>query len=61
MKIVRFRRDLVAIGSESARQGPVIDRIRTDKMGNLVGHVGPSDQGKVHSGKIGVAMPARPE
>ena len=58
-KMVRFLRDLVAIPSESAEEGPVVDRIRqemestgaldriwTDKMGNLFGQVGKRGRGK---------------
>ncbi|MCP4007424.1 MAG: YgeY family selenium metabolism-linked hydrolase, partial [bacterium] len=53
-KMVRFVRDLVAIPSESAEEGRVIERIRremqktrafdhiwTDPMGNLLGCIGP--------------------
>ena len=52
-KMVRFLRDLVAIPSESAEEGMVIQRVRkemeavnafdriwTDKMGNLIGQIG---------------------
>lgn len=58
-KMVRFLRDMVAIPSESAQEGPVIDRIRqemkaveafdriwTDPMGNLLGQVGRAGKGK---------------
>lgn len=58
-KMVRFLRDLIAIPSESAEEGPVIARIReemeatgafdriwTDKLGNLLGQVGQSGPGK---------------
>ncbi len=57
--MVRFLRELVAIPSESAEEGAVIERIReemkstgafdriwTDKMGNLFGQVGRPDRGK---------------
>lgn len=58
-KMVRFLRDMVAIPSESAQEGPVIERIRkemeatgafdriwVDKMGNLLGSVGRRRRGK---------------
>ena len=58
-KMVRFLRDMIAIPSESAEEGPVIERIRkemkstgafdriwTDKMGNLFGQVGKPGKGK---------------
>ena len=58
-KMVRFLRDLIAIPSESAEEGPVIARIRqemestgafdriwTDKLGNLLGQVGKPGRGK---------------
>lgn len=57
--MVRFLRDLVAIPSESAEEGPMIDRIRremeavgafdrvwTDGLGNLLGQVGKPGRGK---------------
>ena len=57
--MVRFLRDIVAIPSESAEEGPVIDRIRqemetvgafdriwTDGLGNLLGQVGTPARGK---------------
>jgi len=57
--MVRFLRDLIAIPSESAEEGPVIERIRqemeatgafdriwTDKLGNLLGEVGKPGPGK---------------
>ena len=58
-QMVRFLRELIAIPSESAEEGAVIERIReemkstgafdriwTDKMGNLFGQVGRPDRGK---------------
>ncbi len=58
-QMVRFLRELIAIPSESAEEGAVIERIRqemkstgafdriwTDKMGNLFGQVGKPDRGK---------------
>lgn len=58
-KMVRFLRDMIAIPSESAEEGPVIERIRqemkstgafdriwTDKLGNLFGQVGKPGKGK---------------
>jgi putative selenium metabolism hydrolase len=57
--MVRFLRDLVAIPSESAEEGPVIERIKkemeatgafdkiwTDGLGNLLGQVGKPGKGK---------------
>jgi putative selenium metabolism hydrolase len=57
--MVRFLRDMVAIPSESAEEGPVIQRIRkemeavgafdrvwTDGLGNLLGQVGQPGRGK---------------
>src|SRR5687768_9820332 len=57
--MVRFLRDLVAIPSESAEEGPVIARIRkemeagggfdkiwTDGLGNLLGQIGKPGRGK---------------
>ena len=57
--MVRFLRDMVAIPSESAEEGPVIERIRqemeatgafdkvwTDGLGNLLGQVGKPGKGK---------------
>jgi putative selenium metabolism hydrolase len=57
--MVRFLRDMVAIPSESAEEGPVIDRIRqeidavgafdrvwTDGLGNLLAEVGKPGRGK---------------
>jgi putative selenium metabolism hydrolase len=57
--MVRFLRDMVAIPSESAEEGPVIDRIKkemekvgafdriwTDGLGNLLGQVGKPGRGK---------------
>ena len=57
--MVRFLRDMVAIPSESAQEGPVIKRIRremeavgafdkiwNDGLGNLLGHVGKPGRGK---------------
>jgi len=57
--MVRFLREMVAIPSESAEEGPVIARIRremhstlafdrvwTDKMGNLFGQIGKPGKGK---------------
>src|SRR5918995_2573426 len=57
--MVRFLRDMVAIPSESAEEGPVIERIRkemeavgafdriwTDGLGNLLGQVGKPGRGK---------------
>lgn len=57
--MVRFLRDMVAIPSESAEEGPVIARIRkemeavgafdrvwTDGLGNLLGQVGKPGRGK---------------
>ncbi len=57
--MVRFLRDMVAIPSESAEEGPVIERIRkemeatgafdkiwTDGLGNLLGQVGKPGSGK---------------
>src|SRR5207249_11159921 len=57
--MVRFLRDLVAIPSELAEEGPVIERIRkemdsvgafdkiwTDGLGNLLGQVGKPGRGK---------------
>ncbi len=58
-QMVRFLRDLIAIPSESAEEGPVIARIRqemeatgafdkiwTDKLGNLLAQVGKPGKGK---------------
>lgn len=58
-QMVRFLRELIAIPSESAEEGAVIERIReemkstgafdriwTDKMGNLFGQVGRPGRGK---------------
>src|SRR5687767_13806702 len=57
--MVRFLRDLVAIPSESAEEGPVIERIKqereatgafdeiwVDDLGNLLGQVGKPGRGK---------------
>jgi putative selenium metabolism hydrolase len=57
--MIRFLRDMIAIPSESAEEGKVIDRIRkemvstkafdkiwSDKMGNLFGQVGKPGKGK---------------
>jgi putative selenium metabolism hydrolase len=57
--MVRFLRDMVAIPSESAEEGPVIARIRkemeaaqafdkiwTDALGNLLGQIGKPGRGK---------------
>ena len=58
-QMVRFLRDMVAIPSESAEEGPVIARIKqemeatgafdkiwTDGLGNLLGQVGKPGKGK---------------
>jgi putative selenium metabolism hydrolase len=58
-QMVKFLRELIAIPSESAEEGPVIARIRqemestgafdkiwTDKLGNLLGQVGTPGKGK---------------
>src|SRR6185295_4412464 len=57
--MVRFLRDMIAIPSESAEEGPVIERIKkemespgafdkiwTDGLGNLLGQVGKPGKGK---------------